>query len=478
MMARTPSATYEGITACPQSEFASSPSLLSWANLVDSGEYIPKEALELEKDYRGFTLNSDFLINQCDAPRRSSLNGKREGRCSSGRGEWIQACAFQNLAEKAISPIKSAPPLVTHSRMASGMSDPHHTPNCISTPTIQTAQQIHSASPYACNSITATYVSDGPRPSTLPYLGAWESSHIGLHASPVTSNIQSNAAVQPMDPQSASLAVDSHMAAYMSIDKANGSNPTAGKKEGQKVALPKATTPYKAVSPSSVVAESPSDCLDGGHNAAAHNSEGAHHLSSYTPHEESKGQASPVKDVNPYDFQQFPSTILKDADYADTPTTELEAGLIAAQLQLPPLSDGPSIHLYQHSAEYRSLANATSETVWLLSLFNELGLPITTSPKLLCDNLGATHLTFNPVQHSRMKHIQIDLHFVRDLVQKGVFTVQHVNTHDQLADLLTKPLSRQRMDFLKTKSGLADGSSILRGRIKEDPSNQAHDLSS
>ncbi|KAL6323300.1 hypothetical protein AAG906_029307 [Vitis piasezkii] len=53
-----------------------------------------------------------------------------------------------------------------------------------------------------------------------------------------------------------------------------------------------------------------------------------------------------------------------------------------------------------------------SKTPWLLSLFKELGLPLSRQPKMLCDNLGATHLSFNPVQHSRMKHIQIDLHFV------------------------------------------------------------------
>ncbi|XP_057954238.1 uncharacterized protein LOC131148516 isoform X3 [Malania oleifera] len=113
-----------------------------------------------------------------------------------------------------------------------------------------------------------------------------------------------------------------------------------------------------------------------------------------------------------------------------------------------------------------------SETVWLLSLFQELSLPMKASPKLLCDNLGATHLSFNLVQHFQMKHIQIDLHFVCDMTQRDILNVHHVNTQDQLADLLTKSLSRKRRDPLKNKIGLADGSSILRGRIKEDSSNQ------
>ena len=118
-------------------------------------------------------------------------------------------------------------------------------------------------------------------------------------------------------------------------------------------------------------------------------------------------------------------------------------------------------------AEYRSLANAASETMWIMNLLDELGYPLKRPPALLCDNLGATHLSYNPVDHSRMKHIQIDLHFVRDLVQKGTLNVHHVHTTDQLADLLTKPLSQQRTATLRSKIGLTDGSPILRGRIEE-----------
>lgn len=114
-------------------------------------------------------------------------------------------------------------------------------------------------------------------------------------------------------------------------------------------------------------------------------------------------------------------------------------------------------------AEYRALATATSEMVWLMSLFGELGLKLSRDPTLFCDNIGATQLSVNPV-HSRMKHIAIELHFVRDFVNKGLLLVSHVSTHDQLVDLLTKPLSRARFQTLRSKIRITDGRLILRGR--------------
>ena len=114
-------------------------------------------------------------------------------------------------------------------------------------------------------------------------------------------------------------------------------------------------------------------------------------------------------------------------------------------------------------AEYRALATAASETMWLSTLFKEPAFPVKDSPQLLCDNLGATHLSFNLVNHSRMKHIQIDIHFVL----KGSIQVCHVHTQDQLANMLTKLLSKQHTELLHTKIGLADDSPILRGHIRE-----------
>ncbi|GKV19984.1 hypothetical protein SLEP1_g30170 [Rubroshorea leprosula] len=118
-------------------------------------------------------------------------------------------------------------------------------------------------------------------------------------------------------------------------------------------------------------------------------------------------------------------------------------------------------------AEYRALAAASSELVWIKHLLHELGHPVSECLAIYCDNVGATHLSSNPVMHTRMKHIAIDLHFVRELVDHKVLRVSHISNVDQLADGLTKPLSSRRFAQLRTKIGVTDGSSILRGRIKE-----------
>ena len=67
-------------------------------------------------------------------------------------------------------------------------------------------------------------------------------------------------------------------------------------------------------------------------------------------------------------------------------------------------------------SEYKSLANATAEIIWVQSLLHELGFISDCPPVLWCDNLGATYLSSNPVFHARTKHIEVDFHFVRERV--------------------------------------------------------------
>ncbi|GJT98899.1 ribonuclease H-like domain-containing protein [Tanacetum coccineum] len=90
--------------------------------------------------------------------------------------------------------------------------------------------------------------------------------------------------------------------------------------------------------------------------------------------------------------------------------------------------------------EYRGVANAVAETCWLRNLLRELHTPLSSAMLVYCDNVSAVYLSSNPVRHQRTKHIEIDIHFVRDLVTTGHVRVLHVPSHYQFADIFTKGL--------------------------------------
>ena len=91
-------------------------------------------------------------------------------------------------------------------------------------------------------------------------------------------------------------------------------------------------------------------------------------------------------------------------------------------------------------AEYKVVANATAEIMWVLSLLQELGLSQPQPPILWCDNIGATYLSANPIFHTRTKHIEVDYHFVRERVSEKQLQIKFISSKDQLADIFTKSL--------------------------------------
>ncbi|KAJ8765724.1 hypothetical protein K2173_014846 [Erythroxylum novogranatense] len=102
-------------------------------------------------------------------------------------------------------------------------------------------------------------------------------------------------------------------------------------------------------------------------------------------------------------------------------------------------------------AEYRSVANAAAEIIWLQSLLREIGHTVRQPVVIWCDNLGAAFLSLNPVFKARTKHIECDYHFVREQCSQGKLTVQYISTTDQIADIFTKPLPTARFSSLKAK---------------------------
>ena len=116
----------------------------------------------------------------------------------------------------------------------------------------------------------------------------------------------------------------------------------------------------------------------------------------------------------------------------------------------------PTVALSTCEAEYIGQTQATKEAIWLKSLLVELGTeddgPSATI--IHCDNQGAIALAANPVFHARTKHINIQHHFVREKVAEGKIQLNYVPTEQQIADGLTKPLSKDRFVLFRNALGL------------------------
>lgn len=87
-------------------------------------------------------------------------------------------------------------------------------------------------------------------------------------------------------------------------------------------------------------------------------------------------------------------------------------------------------------------------------------------PILWCDNLSARSLASDPVFHARTKHIEIDVHFVRDKVLQQMLQVNFVPSTDQVADILTKVLPTACFLVLRDKLNLKPSLSSLRGYVR------------
>ncbi|XP_051149225.1 uncharacterized mitochondrial protein AtMg00810-like [Andrographis paniculata] len=111
----------------------------------------------------------------------------------------------------------------------------------------------------------------------------------------------------------------------------------------------------------------------------------------------------------------------------------------------------PTVARSSCESEYRALANIGAEVVWLLNLLKELHQSPTLPTTLFCDNRSAIFLGQNPASHKRAKHIDIDCHFIRELVSSGKLLTQFVPSHLQFANIFTKALPRPAFELLRSK---------------------------
>nr|GEU64064.1 ribonuclease H-like domain-containing protein [Tanacetum cinerariifolium] len=156
-----------------------------------------------------------------------------------------------------------------------------------------------------------------------------------------------------------------------------------------------------------------------------------------------------VRSTIDYGLQLFSSSTTdlvaySDADWAGCPTPRRSTSGYCVFFGNNLLSwfakRQPTLSRSSAEAEYCGIANAVAETCWLRNLLRRLHAPLSSAMLVYCVNVSDVYLSSNPVQHQRMKHIEIDIHFVRDLIAAGQVRVLHVPSRYQFADIFTKGL--------------------------------------
>lgn len=121
-------------------------------------------------------------------------------------------------------------------------------------------------------------------------------------------------------------------------------------------------------------------------------------------------------------FKQFTTDLFaySDADWAGCPDTRGSTSgfcvFLSSNLVSWSSKRQPTVSRSSGEADYRVVANCVVESCWLRQLLTELRHPPRRATVVYCDNVSVTYLSSNPVQHQRTKHVEIDLHFVRDRV--------------------------------------------------------------
>lgn len=163
-------------------------------------------------------------------------------------------------------------------------------------------------------------------------------------------------------------------------------------------------------------------------------------------------------------------TTFSDADWAGCPDTRRSTSgycvFLGDSLVSWSSKRQPTVSRSSAEAEYRAAANATAECCGLRNLLQELHVDVQKATVIYCDNISAVYLSQNPVHHRRTKHVELDIHFVRERVALGQFRVLQVPTRHQLADIMTKGLPTPLFTEFKSSLCIRKNDAATAGGVK------------
>jgi hypothetical protein len=148
-----------------------------------------------------------------------------------------------------------------------------------------------------------------------------------------------------------------------------------------------------------------------------------------------------------------------DADYAGCKIDRKSTSGTCQFLGRSPVSEASkkqnSVALSTAEDEYIAAGHCCAQLLWMRQTLRDYGYKLSKVP-LRFDNESAISMVDNPVEHSRTKHINIRYHFLRDHQQRGDIEIAYVSTHNQLADIFTKPLDEKNFSKLRNELNVLD----------------------
>ncbi|KAM1198763.1 hypothetical protein FF2_010062 [Malus domestica] len=106
------------------------------------------------------------------------------------------------------------------------------------------------------------------------------------------------------------------------------------------------------------------------------------------------------------------------------------------------------------SVKQHSAAEATSQAIWLRFVLKDFGEEQAAATSLFCDNTSAIAMSKNHVFHQRTKHIGRKFHFIRDAIQEGTIDLIYCKSEEQIVDIFTKALPKDRFNNLRSLLGV------------------------
>ncbi|KAG5898489.1 hypothetical protein JTB14_015493 [Gonioctena quinquepunctata] len=156
-----------------------------------------------------------------------------------------------------------------------------------------------------------------------------------------------------------------------------------------------------------------------------------------------------------------------DADYAGDVTTRKSRTGYVFMINGSPVTwcsqRQQVVALSTTEAEYIALSFGGREAVWLRQLLKELDVLGNIPTVIKVDNQSAIKLANNPEFHERTKHGDVKFHYVRAIIENGEVSLNYVESKLQLADIMTKPLPKDKISTMRSELNILDLDEI--GRV-------------